>query len=194
MPNHSRDACRARALPTTQICRLEQKGGRAPKGAILHWPCRAGHGSAPRTMRFREPSASGRARLPALHRGSPRGAFLRRDSVQAALRADERMRALPAPSFALKQSTLHPGRHAGGDDARNARERGDRPRPQEPPSLRDQVCLEITSLTERDFSLVTDPVAFVKCEDISYHNSDTSGAHSDCALVSVETKHNRGRA
>ncbi len=57
---------------------------------------------------------------------------------------------IPAPSLALKQSTLRAGPHAGGDDARTARERGYKPRPQEPLSLRDQVCLEITSLGERD--------------------------------------------
>jgi len=45
---------------------------------------------------------------------------------------------------------LRAGHHAGGDDARTARERGYKPRPQEPLSLRDQVCLEITSLGERD--------------------------------------------
>ena len=33
------------------------------------------------------------------------------------------MRALPAPSIALKRSTSHAGRNAGGDDARTARER-----------------------------------------------------------------------
>jgi hypothetical protein len=56
------------------------------------------------------------------------------------------MQALPAPSIALKRGTSRPGRNAGGDDARTARERGHKPRPQEPHSLRDQVCLEITSL------------------------------------------------
>ena len=68
------------------------------------------------------------------------------DSAQAALHAIERMRVLPTPSIALKQSTLRAGLHAGGDDARTARERGYKPRPQEPHSLRNQVCLEITSL------------------------------------------------
>ena len=68
------------------------------------------------------------------------------DSAQAALHAIERMRALPTPLIALKQSTLRTGRRAGGDDARTARERGYKPRPQEPLPLRDQVCLEITSL------------------------------------------------
>ena len=76
------------------------------------------------------------------------------DSAQAALHAIERMRVLPTPSIALKQSTLRAGLHAGGDDARTARERGYKPRPQEPHSLRGQVCLEITSLDERDSRLV----------------------------------------
>jgi hypothetical protein len=34
------------------------------------------------------------------------------------------MRALPAPSFALKQGTLHAGRSTGGDVARTARGAG----------------------------------------------------------------------
>jgi hypothetical protein len=70
----------------------------------------------------------------------------RLDSAQAALRTSGRTRLLPASSIALKRSTPLPGRYAGRDDARTARERGYKPRPQEPHSLRDQVCLEITSL------------------------------------------------
>ena len=70
----------------------------------------------------------------------------RRNSAQATLRANERMRALPTPSLPLKQGTLRSGRDAGGDDARTARERSHKLRPQEPHSLRDQVCLEITTL------------------------------------------------
>jgi len=38
----------------------------------------------------------------------------RQDSAQAALHANKRERALPAPSFALKQRTLRSGRNAGG--------------------------------------------------------------------------------
>jgi len=56
-------------------------------------------------------------------------------SAQAALRAKERAPALPAPSIALKRSAPRPGRSAGGDDARAARERGYEPRPQEPRPL-----------------------------------------------------------
>jgi hypothetical protein len=59
----------------------------------------------------------------------------RQDSAQAALHASERERVLPAPSFALKPSTWHPGRDAGGVDTGAARERGYKPRPQEPHSL-----------------------------------------------------------
>jgi len=89
---------------------------------------RATNDSLARTTRF------GRARLPALHRGFRRRANAH-DSVQAALHANERERALPAPSIALKPSTWLAGRHAGGDDARTARERSVSLRPQEPPSL-----------------------------------------------------------
>ena len=59
----------------------------------------------------------------------------RSSSAQAALRAKERTPALPAPSIALKRSTPRPGRSAGGDDARAARERSYKLRPQEPHSL-----------------------------------------------------------
>jgi hypothetical protein len=57
------------------------------------------------------------------------------ESVKAALRAIRRAWALPAPLTALKPSTWHAGRHAGGDDARTARERSVWLRPREPPSL-----------------------------------------------------------
>ena len=83
----------------------------------------------------------GRARLSALHRGS-RLATECFNSAQAALHAIGRARALPAPSIALKPSTWLAGRHAGGDDARTARERGYEPRPQEPHSLRFRDRLE----------------------------------------------------
>ena len=43
---------------------------------------------------------------------------------------------LPAPSTAFKRGTSRAGPNAGGDDARTARERGDKPRPQEPHSPR----------------------------------------------------------
>ena len=102
-----------------------------------------GHGSASSGMR--SPFGAHTAALVA--------ATERFDSAQAALHAIGRVQALPAPPMALKRCTSHPGRRAGGDDARTARERGYKPRPQEPHSLRDQVCLEITSLDERDRGL-----------------------------------------
>jgi hypothetical protein len=70
------------------------------------------------------------------------GASERSNSAQAALHADERMRALPAPSTALKQSTLRAGHHAGGDVARTARGRSYEPHPQEPHPLRFRDRLE----------------------------------------------------
>ena len=73
----------------------------------------------------------------------------RQVSAQAALHAIERTKALPAPSTALKRSTSRAGRNAGGDDARTARERGYKPRPQEPHSLHVQVCLEATPLMSK---------------------------------------------
>ena len=44
----------------------------------------------------------------------------RHNSAQAVLHAIKRMRALPAPSIALKRSTPRAGRNAGGNDARTA--------------------------------------------------------------------------
>ena len=43
------------------------------------------------------------------------GTSERSSSAQAALHANQRTRALSAPSFALKQGTLHAGHNAGGD-------------------------------------------------------------------------------
>jgi hypothetical protein len=70
------------------------------------------------------------------------GASERSSSAQAALHANKRMRALPAPSLALKQGTLHAGLNAGGDVARTARERSYELRPQEPHPLRFRDRLE----------------------------------------------------
>ena len=105
----------------------------------------------------------GRARLSAFHRGacgseptpplSSSTRFLGRSrSTQS--RWFERpcavQRALPAPSIALKRSTPRPGRSAGGVDARAARGRGYKPRPQEPHSLhRSAVAGDVPSI-ERD--------------------------------------------
>jgi hypothetical protein len=62
--------------------------------------------------------------------------------------------ALPAPSIALKRSTPHPGRSAGGDDARAARERGYEPRPQEPHPLHHRPS-PVTSLERAGIVLVS---------------------------------------
>jgi hypothetical protein len=73
----------------------------------------------------------------------------RQDSAQAALHAKHDAKALPPLRIVLKRGTSHPGRDAGGHSslhwrklrklvcaARTARERGYKPRPQEPHSLR----------------------------------------------------------
>jgi hypothetical protein len=87
------------------------------------------------------------ARLPAPRHGSCQSERTLRLSPGRASRDRQVTRALPAPPIALKRGTPRAGRNAGGIDARTARERGYKPRPQEPHSLRNQVCLEITSLT-----------------------------------------------
>ncbi len=122
------------------------KGGEAPKGASIRCPrhiisrCRltmhrrqvyavCANLSAARKRALTRP-----ARLPALHRGACRSDRTL-DSAQAVLHANERTQALPAPSVALKRSTPRAGRSPGGNDAQTARERGYKPRPQEPHSL-----------------------------------------------------------
>ena len=82
---------------------------------------------------LREENTEG-ARLPALHRGSGPGDLTPGLSIRAALHANGRVRTLPAPPWALKRCTSRTGHTAGRVDARTARERGDKPRPQEPHS------------------------------------------------------------
>jgi len=121
------------------------RGGGAPKDASSHGHALRRHGSAPSSF---PPPPAGEGREGAR---SPSGAPQRHLTRRANARTQPRPRftrtkrdtqALPAPSFALKRSTPHPDRSAGGDDARTARERGNKSRPQEPHSLRVQVCLE----------------------------------------------------
>jgi hypothetical protein len=118
------------------------KGGEAPKSACHpvsapFLPEGRGCGSDPSQTSLRSLrnlSACGTARLPALRCGAC-PASERQDSAQAALHAKHDAKALPPLRIALKRGTLRPGRCAGGDDARTARERGYKPRPQEPHSL-----------------------------------------------------------
>ena len=90
---------------------------------------------------------AGAARLPALRSGACQSERTLQLSPGRASRDRQATQALPALSTAFKRSTPRAGRSAGGNEARTARERGYKPRPQEPHSLRGQVCLEITSLT-----------------------------------------------
>ena len=64
--------------------------------------------------RHRHGARNGRARLSALHQAALARTSERSSSAQAVLHAIDRTRALPAPSIALKQGTLHAGRNAGG--------------------------------------------------------------------------------
>ena len=118
---------RARVLfmNATIACLPEKRGRRSAERRIQPL-------SAPRHQMLPPECASG-AVPPSRARGGGRGLASRRSaaalakaterfgSAQAALHAKERAPALPAPSIALKRSTPHPGRSAGGDDARAAR-------------------------------------------------------------------------
>jgi hypothetical protein len=80
--------------------------------------CRAlQHGSAPMqtsVRSLRNSSASSGALAFRRFAAALAPASERQDSAQAALHASGRMRALPAPSFALKRSTSRSGHNAGG--------------------------------------------------------------------------------
>jgi hypothetical protein len=107
-----REAERRKAHPTnvraapTGRCRPPARRARCPRPTFPRV-----RGTAGRGLAFRRPTA---ALAEATERFS---------SAQAALHANGRVQALPAPSIALKRSTPRPGRSAGGDDARAARER-----------------------------------------------------------------------
>jgi hypothetical protein len=150
---HSRDAC------APEFCQAIAKKPSLKRREVerrqAHLPLAASADAAARL-------ALTRARSPL---GAPPRLWSQRercDPIQAALHASERMRALPAPSFALKRGTSRTGHNAGGDDARTARERGYKPRPQEPHSLHVQVCLENTPFDERDRLYITETGIGVK--------------------------------
>ena len=81
---------------------------------------------APRMIRLHEPSASGALALRRSAAALVAGRTMH-DSVQAALRAMQCGGITSAFRIALKPSTWRAGRHAGGVDARTARERLARP-------------------------------------------------------------------
>ncbi len=114
---------RPRFATTTRKNNKEREAKRR-KAHASH--CRAlRHGSAPLQTRAhsRHPSAFRGALAFRRSAAALAPASERQDSAQAALHASGRMQALPAPSIALKRGTSHPGRNAGGDDTRTARER-----------------------------------------------------------------------
>jgi hypothetical protein len=149
--NSSSRRSRARVLPSTfQNLLPKPRGGGAPTGASNHCPrhtfrrCRRnvrGRGG-PLPSLPRKRGREGRGLASRRSTAALVAATERFDSAQAALRANGRTRALPAPPSALKRSTSRAGRNAGGDDARTARERGYEPRPREPHSLRFRDRLE----------------------------------------------------
>jgi hypothetical protein len=91
----------------------------APRHQMLPPECaraRCPHPTLPRTRGRAGRGLASRRSAAALAKATERFG-----SAQAALHAKERAPALPAPSIALKRSTPHPGRSAGGDDAQAAR-------------------------------------------------------------------------
>jgi len=110
----------------TKIMRKKEGVERRKAHPAMAVPC---EGTAARLPLFPPPLAGeGRegARSPS---GAPRRRLPRRANVRTQprprfTRTKRDTQALPAPSFALKRSTPHPDRNAGGDDARTARERG----------------------------------------------------------------------
>ena len=132
---------RVRALPRQSKIRIlldHAEGSGAPKGAYSSGPCLRSTAARLATADKCTQSAHSCLRSALAFRRSTAAlvaATERFDSAQAVLHAIKRMRALPAPPIALKRSTPRAGLNAGGDDARTARERGYKPRPQEPHSL-----------------------------------------------------------
>jgi len=128
---------RTRDAPAPELCLIlssrHNEGRRSADRRIQPLSAPRNQMLPPECVPGAEAGSSEPARLSALHRGlAP--ATERRDSAQAALHAIGRTQALPAPSFALKRCTSRTGRNAGRVDARTARERGYKPRPQEPHS------------------------------------------------------------
>jgi len=166
--HRSRDAVASEfCLPPrrkTKIMRKNEGVERRKTHPAMAVPC---EGAAARRPLF-PPRFAGEGREGAR---SPSGAPRRRLSQRANARTQSRPRftrnkrdtqALPAPSFALKRSTPRPGHTAGGDDARTARERGYKSRPQEPHSLHVPGVSRGHAPHERDSQTVTEIETKVK--------------------------------
>ncbi len=134
----------------------KNKGGGAPKGASNQCPRSAIRCCHLKALAARKrPDVGGHSPS-----GAPTAALAKAtehsSSAQAALRARSGRRRYPHHSIALKRSTPRPGRSAGGDDARTARGRGYKPRPQEPHSLhRSAVAATSLRLSEIRWRRVT---------------------------------------
>jgi hypothetical protein len=117
----------ARAMPTSQATKpISRKRREAERRKAHHpWPHRRMRQRAERSALALRRSTAALA-----------SAIERLGSAQAALHANGACRRLPARHrpIALKRSTSRAGHSAGGDDAWTARERGHKPRPQEPQS------------------------------------------------------------
>jgi hypothetical protein len=155
---------RVRVMPTTtqRFLRLRKKEGRrsaerrnrplsAPHRRML--PSASASGAEAGQQTSVRLSAliclAGPARLPAARRGAGQSDRTLRLSPGRASRDAVRRRYLRL-FIALKRCTSHAGRCAGGDDVRTARERGYKPRPQEPHSLHRSAVTGRRPLDERD--------------------------------------------
>jgi len=117
--SRSRDASASEFFAPRQECcclQIKAKGGGAPKSAV-HWSRIFGCGArlALGALAFRRSTAV-------------LASTICRGSIQAALHAMQCAGITCALGLALKRSTSHAGRNAGGADARTARERFARPR------------------------------------------------------------------
>ena len=105
-----------------------KKEAKRRKAQAVHCPHRSSDWEGARQRSQRGPLAFRRSAA-ALAPASKR-----QDSAQAALHAKHDAKVLPPLRIALKRGTSRAGHNAGRDDARTARERGYKPRPQEPHS------------------------------------------------------------
>jgi hypothetical protein len=115
----------------------KRKGSGTPANALSHARAQAACGTRHGERRLAPPSACGRARLPAFHRGSHQRDFRPEGSASGqASRKRRQSCGVPHAPSRSQRSTSRAGRNAGRHDARAARVRSVSFRPRAPHSLR----------------------------------------------------------